>query len=260
MNIEKKFDNNVLIIEDFLSKEEVFVLDSFMRTFDYEGLKEHDFAYWGKRLLNIAVMKENPGYEDKMDHVEPILKEMRDRTVQVLNEVDHVAKWIPAQHNLIRMYPNEETAKFNLDPSLEMFIHVDNQAHMEHPILWGVVSYINDDYEGGEIYYPDYDYWYKPKAGSTVFHTGNTKHGVKKVTKGDRFCAASLVQIEGYYNPNPLPTNTDKPDDPWYYPAGYWGKRMPTDPIQGDIKVPRADGTTAPYNANPQMIGPTAGY
>jgi hypothetical protein len=258
VNIEKKCDDNVLIIEDFLSNNEISTLDSFMRTFEYSGLKDHEFAYWGKRLLNTAVMKSNPGYERKMDPVDPIIKSMQERIIEVLNEVDHVAKWRPAEHNLIKMYPDSET--MGNDPSLEMFIHIDNQAHMEYPIFWGSVTYINDDYEGGEIYYPDYNYWYKPKAGSTVFHSGNTKHGVKKVIKGDRFCAASLVQIEGHYNQNPLPSNKDNPDDPWYYPPGYWGKRMPTDPIQGDIKIPRFDGTTAPYNADPKPPGPMGGY
>jgi hypothetical protein len=158
------------------------------------------------------------------------------------------------------MYPESTPKQFRDRDDLEMFIHIDNQSHMEYPIFWGSVTYINDDYEGGEIYYPDYGYWYKPKAGSTVFHSGNTKHGVKKVTAGDRFCAASLIQIKDFYNQNPMPTRTDNLTSVWYYPPGYWGKRMPNDPIQGDIKVPRSDGTTANYVENPTLTKPDEKY
>jgi hypothetical protein len=78
-----------------------------------------------------------------------------------------------------------------------------------------------------------------------------TRHGVKKVISGERYCLASLIMIENVWNENPKPVYTNNPDDPWHYPPGYWGKRMGSDPIQGDIKVPRSNGTTAPYNSNP---------
>jgi hypothetical protein len=78
-----------------------------------------------------------------------------------------------------------------------------------------------------------------------------TKHGVKKVISGERFCLASLIMIENVWNENPKPVATNNPADPWHYPPGYWGKRMPTDPIQGDVKVLRSNKTTAPYKENP---------
>jgi ketopantoate hydroxymethyltransferase len=62
MNVISKCDGNVLIVEDFLSQEEVLKMDSFMRNFDYDNLKEHEFKYWGKRLINDHQMKLNPSY------------------------------------------------------------------------------------------------------------------------------------------------------------------------------------------------------
>jgi hypothetical protein len=119
--------------------------------------------------------------------------------------------------------------------------------------MWGSVIYLNDDYEGGEIYYPDYDYWYKPKAGSMAMHEGNTRHGVKKVISGERFCAASLVTIRGNWNENPLPTRTDNPENPYHYPPGYWGNRYKLDPIQGEVKNLRSDGSVAAFNPDPEL-------
>jgi hypothetical protein len=253
MKLEKHCDGNVLIFEEFLTEDETKALDSFMRNFDYENLKEHQFKYWGKRLINQHEMHNNPGYENAMDGVNPLLEAITQRTKDVLNTYDHQAEWIPTAHNLIKMFPGSATVGFQDDDKLEMFVHIDNQGHMENPIMWGSVLYINDDYEGGEIYYPDYEFWYKPKPGSMALHEGNTRHGVKKVTQGNRFCAASLVTIDGVFNQNPLPTRTDDPSNPYFYPPGYWGKRIGDDPIQGDVKVPRRDGTTAPYNDSPVL-------
>lgn len=253
MKVISKCDGNVLIIEDFLSSEEVKQLDSFMRNFDYDNLKEHDFKYWGKRLINEHQMKQNPGYENVMDDVLPLLNNVIQRTIDVLNNYDHEAEWVPSQHNLIKMFNGSSKMAFSGDTELEMFIHIDNQGHMESPIKWGSVVYFNDDYEGGEIYYPEYNYLYKPKAGSMAMHTGNTRHGVKKVISGERFCGASLVTIKGVWNENPLPTRTDNPEDPYHYPRGYWGKRYRLDPIQGEIKIPRSDGSVAEYNENPEL-------
>jgi hypothetical protein len=188
-----------------------------------------------------------------MDVVNPIILELKERTVNFLNEHDHKNEWQPSEHNLIKMFLNSSPMEFMGDDSLEMFIHIDNQGHMELPIIWGSVVYINDDFEGGEIYYPDYEYSYKPKAGSMVLHSGNTRHGVKKVISGNRYCAASLVTIKDNYNQNPLPTKTDNPENPYFYPPGYWGKRISDDPIQTDVKNPRSDGTFAEYNEFPVL-------
>ena len=253
MKFESKCDGKVLIFEDFLSKEETQELDSFMRNFNYNDLIEHEFKYWGKRLLNETQMKINPGYENVMDGVKPLLDKILQRTSDVLNEYDHQAEWIPSPHNLIRMYPNSSPLSFQDDDKFEMFVHIDNQGHMESPILWGSVLYMNDDYEGGEIYYPAYDYAYKPKPGSMVLHEGNTRHGVKRVISGNRYCGATLVTIKDNYNENPLPTRTDDPSNPYFYPPGYWGKRMPDDPIKGEIKNPRGNGTFAAYNDSPKV-------
>ena len=149
MKLEKKCSGNVLIFEDFLTPEEINLLDSFMRNFDYDNLQEHEFKYWGKRLINDHQMKLNPGYENVMDKVMPTLNIIIQRTIDVLNEYDYKADWVPSPHNLIKMFNGSSSISFANDDELEMFIHIDNQGHMESPIKWGAVVYFNDDYEGG---------------------------------------------------------------------------------------------------------------
>ena len=246
-------DGNVMIFEDVLDQNDVDALNKFFKEFDWEGITPNEFSYWGKRLINAMTPLSNPGYETSMHTVTPIAQRLRERTITILNDEIKLARWEPTAPNFIKMWKDSNPGvPFPDSDNLEMFVHIDNQEHMEKPVHWAAVYYPNNEYEGGEIYYPDYDYMYKPAANSIAFHSGMTQHGVKKVISGERYCLASLVMIENVWNENPRPVYTNNEDNPWHYPPGYWGKRMPSDPIQGDIKVPRANGTTIPYNANPE--------
>jgi hypothetical protein len=49
--------------------------------------------------------------------------------------------------------------------------------------------YLNEDYEGGELYFPKQDIEFKPKAGAAYFFPGdmNYIHGVKEIKSGVRY-------------------------------------------------------------------------
>jgi hypothetical protein len=67
---------------------------------------------------------------------------------------------------------------------LEMTPHVDQDNGFEQR-MFAAVGYLNDDYAGGEIYFPELNESIKPKAGMLVaFHCGpRHRHGVRP-TKG----------------------------------------------------------------------------
>ena len=58
---------------------------------------------------------------------------------------------------------------------------------------FGVIIYFNDDYEGGEIEYPQYNFSYKPKAGDIVFHDVKNIHAVVRVKSGYRFTHSTYL-------------------------------------------------------------------
>ena len=70
-------------------------------------------------------------------------------------------------------------------PGQSMGPHRDDVEPEDKVNVYGVVIYLNDDYEGGEIYYPEFDLAHKPKAKSMVVHRASTLHGVNPVV-GDR--------------------------------------------------------------------------
>ncbi len=49
--------------------------------------------------------------------------------------------------------------------------------------------YLNDDYVGGDIYFPEYDISFKPEPGDLLTFPDNPKfiHGVKAITEGIRY-------------------------------------------------------------------------
>jgi len=60
---------------------------------------------------------------------------------------------------------------------------------------YGFVLYLNDDFEGGELFYPNYNLSIKPKPGMLAVHTAGLEcmHGVKQVTKGIRHTLISFA-------------------------------------------------------------------
>ena len=70
--------------------------------------------------------------------------------------------------------------------------HSDNSGGSE--IKYGVVLYLNDNFEGGELYYPNLDLVIKPEKGMLVYHPGDEEHEVLKVISGNRYTLTSFVR------------------------------------------------------------------
>lgn len=69
--------------------------------------------------------------------------------------------------------------------------HID--AVQKEPFIeYSTVIYLNDEYEGGEIYFPKQGFSTKAKKYSAIFFPGNDLaylHGVKEITSGNRYTA-----------------------------------------------------------------------
>jgi hypothetical protein len=52
---------------------------------------------------------------------------------------------------------------------------------------YGVVIYLNECFNGGDIFYPDLNINYQPSAGDLVIHHAMIKHGVNEVIEGVRY-------------------------------------------------------------------------
>ena len=62
-----------------------------------------------------------------------------------------------------------------------------------------IVYFLNDDYEGGELAFPDFNLTVKPEAGTLVCFPSdhNYVHGVRPVTTGHRYTLVTWMRVEG---------------------------------------------------------------
>jgi hypothetical protein len=81
--------------------------------------------------------------------------------------------------------------------------HVDN--HTDPSLVYAAVVYINDDYEGGEVYFSRFGLSFKPKAGSLlIFPTSDEwSHGVAEVKAGPcRYVLPIFIGQKNFYSVN----------------------------------------------------------
>lgn len=65
--------------------------------------------------------------------------------------------------------------------------HIDrNILNPKNSMDWTSLIYLNDNYEGGEIVFDDYDYSLKPTAGSVVLLPCLISHSVNEVLSGNK--------------------------------------------------------------------------
>lgn len=83
------------------------------------------------------------------------------------------------------------TKNFSLVP------HVDTSSFEGNHIA--SIYYINEDYSGGEINFPDHNLKIKPKSNSLIIFPGNENylHEVLEIIEGDRYSSTVWFQFTG---------------------------------------------------------------
>jgi hypothetical protein len=183
----------------------------------HSGLKDEDLNsvshQWHNRRIEIDHIYENDFEKNKdlFSLLIPIHNLMYDQTVDffkpetnIYSEIWKLAKW----HDPYFQKPHTDY----LDPDFDLDLFDINSVPEECRYFfekrnidiykktlttkhYAALLYLNDDYEGGEIYFPQHDYFeYKPKPGSIVILEGNIDymHGVKKVSTGTRYTVTNF--------------------------------------------------------------------
>ncbi len=77
--------------------------------------------------------------------------------------------------------------------------HSDNSDFAGNPNAFEInkyvgILYLNDEYEGGELYFPHHDIIIRPEAGMFITFPGGVEniHGVTEITKGTRYTMVSF--------------------------------------------------------------------
>jgi|DEB0MinimDraft_12_1074336.scaffolds.fasta_scaffold15660_2 hypothetical protein len=155
-------------------------------------------------------------FKDKTIPLKNLHRTMPDPFGQ-LERVLNVSRFI-AQKSILDYYEEysypENTELVKWLPGDSMSVHSDNswtegngleeKKGIDHPTkyrTYSAIFYINDDYDGGEIYFPNWGIEIKPKAGSLVIFPSNDEyvHGVKEVKNINRYSIAIWYAGQEYY-------------------------------------------------------------
>lgn len=182
---------------NFLTPEEISTLVDYAQTITERNLWDRSDPHpaWHDRYVHAGhLRRKEVGFGEAkdleiFDLMVDIRKRIKNHIINIRNlEVPLFADTL----QLVRWVPGNEQHP-----------HADsqNQDGTPHPYAWrdyASVTYLNDEYEGGLIYFPDHNIELKPVPGTMVTFPGTTEymHGVSKVISGTRYTMASFWTLD----------------------------------------------------------------
>lgn len=124
---------------------------------------------------------EFPEFFDARDKIEAIMfrKAIYDFTIPPITHY-------MAVNGIENMYPKKDFITVSkLLPGEGMETHVDNPSKKSNHFI--CMLYLNNDYLGGEIEFPESSVSYKPNAGDVLIYKANVPHQVAPVIAGARY-------------------------------------------------------------------------
>lgn len=143
-----------------------------------------------KNRIKYAVEEDWTGFKKApVDSMSKTYTDQWDKAMLKINSEDISNELCYLVNNLFNgshIFKNFEYIR-RIRDSKTLLPHFDSQ--LDITVEAGLVIYINDEYDGGEIYYTNKDIVHKPKANSIVIHPANKEytHGVNSVKNGDRY-------------------------------------------------------------------------
>lgn len=199
----KKFGHtidNIKIVSDAIPQD---TIDSFLKILkSYPVLSDRDHCYAQGQI---------PGFQDTPESFR--LSEETSKNLIKIAEEAYGEELIVDKPFLLMTHP---TGSY-IDPHtdiLDIDYEDNDPVRSEGPDkdeqvvafenMWSghlsILAYLNEDYEGGYLYFPEFDYYLKPKAGDVVMFPGSLYyvHGVSKVTSGVRYALSQWAKFKFY--------------------------------------------------------------
>lgn len=195
---------NIVAIEGFMTEEELTLLNNFARAnetwdvtethYNEDGTVIYDSGYWDHRVATAPIL--NSIAPEVSKAIKGMQKRLKERVDSFFNLDAHptspaIVRWLPGQrqqpHADKELHEGENRGKPNDFPYYDI----------------AGLFYINDDYEGGELYFPNQGIQFKPKAGAAYFFPGdmNYIHGVTEIKSGIRYVCPFFWTIKSHNNP-----------------------------------------------------------
>lgn len=182
--------DNIVALENFMTAEELEYLDSFARKNDKWDTTETHYNDDGTVIYDSDYWKDRVATEDTLNSVDPnVVNVIKGMQARLKVEVDKFFKVdaLPTSAALVRWLPGQLQ-----HPHADKELHLGDDAGKPNDFPYYDIAglfYLNDDYEGGELYFPKQGIQFKPKKGAAYFFPGDLHyiHGVTEITSGIRY-------------------------------------------------------------------------
>lgn len=171
--------------ENFLTEEEVSTLVAIASTTPESGWRASDYhiqlADYDGKGLNLV---DNEVARPLIDAINDRISKLFNNTTQMINT-----------GSVIRSSSDIPPKGLHRDD-------VDlNSPTGRCECTYGIVMYLNSDFTGGEIVYPELGIEYTPKEGALIVHRAGELHGVKDITEGVRYSMTAFMWgMDAYLN------------------------------------------------------------
>jgi predicted 2-oxoglutarate/Fe(II)-dependent dioxygenase YbiX len=178
--------NNIVIIEDFISKEKI---ENWMDLVSTASWTRGVFSYDADTSYDLITRKK---FADSA-------KDQIKRTIDLASYTYGTELCVygstpeAAALGSFNRWDTGDSLKLHADSqNVSCTSNIDNYIGHNLPpflILYSALIYLNDDYEGGELCFPLHDIEIKPKPGTLIIFPGSCMypHEVKEVLSGHRY-------------------------------------------------------------------------
>ena len=181
MKKERMF--NPILIENFLSQEECDFIVNLLESKD-AWEKSHD-PHWDKMSIHKPAGEKAFGNE-----YASLLKEKTLKIKTIIEERYSLEKEVFPDTACLNRWPQGRKQEPHSDDMMFNGISVPGFGHR----VFGSLIYLNNNFEGGNLYYPNHKFTVVPKPGLLAIHPGDAEHlhGVTEVLSGMRYTIASF--------------------------------------------------------------------
>lgn len=203
--IVQNITNDILIVENFLSKEELSEIFNIINITPEEdwhieyhkNLKIFCMEKFGRddidNLVSEGKFEITQNWEDKNfdisnKNISRILHNRLNKLIRNLNKTIELIGFATIQR---------------MQEGVELKSHTDQ--HTDPSIEYAAIIYLNNDYVNGELFFEHMDIELKPNPGSLLLFPGNDKyeHGVRHVGKGPvRYVLVGFIKKVSFYENN----------------------------------------------------------
>jgi hypothetical protein len=172
---------NAKVVENFLSIEDLKIVLDYAKLTDKWGDGGDD--YWKGRVLSMQKINNDNKqislilFNLLMKQKEYILSNY-DLNTMIYSDTFALVKWLPGH--------SQPPHSDNMIDTIDHIIH----KHREY----GSIVYLNNNFSGGETFYPQHNISIVPKPGMLAIHPAdsNHMHGVSEIKDGIRYTIASF--------------------------------------------------------------------